>query len=180
MSNKLPRGYFDLLADETWDLTKLSMQGVVESAPALSSIKGQFYHGDLCFEPEFDMHEPYPEVFAKTPRHLGLTVSETEPYEKNENFTIYSYRKFTLDTALKSLGYRSGIIMLDDLGNAMTPHVEMKSPGKVWRRNGNLAWRAIQPDIDDRFDKNVADDFLQKISKARTWIELEGAEGLNE
>lgn len=142
MSERLPPRYFDRLADSIWHLGQVGMRHLLEIAPTPGTVKGEIYHDDLCFEPEFLLRRPYPELLEETPSRIDLTVSEMEPYSRDENFTIYAYRRLSLDTKRRTKRFDKGIILMDSDGNTMTPRLDLLASG-VKGRPGSTEWRQL-------------------------------------
>lgn len=146
MSERLAAGRLDRLAEDIWHLGQISMQHLFEIAPVPSVVKGELYHDDLCLEPEFLLNATYPDVLNELPRKVGLSVSEIEPYARDDDFTIYTYQRVDLNTRRHTRQYSEGVIMMDSNGNTLSPALNMPSIGRS-RRLGSVAWREIKTQL---------------------------------
>ena len=175
MSERLPPKYFDKLTDSIWELGRVGMRHLLEIAPTPGTVKGEIYHEDLCFEPEFLLKRPYPELLDETPSRMELVISEMEPYSRDENFTIYAFRRLSLTVTQRTKHYDRGIILMDANGNTMTPRLDLQPSGRK-RPPGIAPWRDLT-DKANHLNKTEADYMLENVEKLTDKIYQENLGG---
>lgn len=166
MNERLPHKTFDKLAHTIWELGKLTMRRMFEEMPVPSVMKGEIDQEGLCLEPHFLIRHQYPESLSIVPRQLGITISETEPYSKNEEFTVYSFEELELDTQKRSRTFSTGIQLLDPRGRSARLALDLPGPGVTRRRRGTQAWRNERTQLEKaEFGPAEADRFLRVMTE---------------
>lgn len=169
---RLSRGTFDQLAGAIWGLGTLTMRHMLRDMPVPSVMKGQIDREGLCIEPHFLITHAHPQSLEVLPRELGVTISETEPYANDENFTMYSYEKLELHTRRRTLSFTRGVALIDPLGKSVELSLELPSPGKR-RRAGTKKWREERQELEKvNFGQVDAERFIEIIDRVTLEIQV--------
>jgi hypothetical protein len=140
MSEKLPPGTLDQLADSIWLLGKLGIERHIALMPP-ATITGVIWVEDVCLEPYFTLDKPMPAALAERPMHLGLSISETEKLLADEDYTMYAYKKIDLFMDRRRLRYHEGTIVQHEDGSIIEPATDKRVRGsRASRYFASRAW----------------------------------------